>query len=129
MEYQNRYNKKKQLPPLAYCFPHCYVMLQVASSLGRMDQSKSEGEELNKHICNSKNPQAVFPHFKHCHHQTTHSEPLPNGTRIKTPVSEYIWNVKMLVKNKIIIKDALILTEIRELEQMVYIFVGSYVFV
>lgn len=32
----------------------------------------------------------------------------------------------MLVKNKIIIKDALILTEIREI---VYIFVGSYAFV
>lgn len=35
----------------------------------------------------------------------------------------------MLVKNKIIIKDALILVKIREMEQMVYIFVGSYVFV
>lgn len=35
----------------------------------------------------------------------------------------------MLVKNKIIIKDALILIKIREMEQMVYIFVGSYVFV
>lgn len=93
-----------------------------------MDQSKFEGEELNKHISNSKDPQAAIPHFEH-HHQTTHSESLPNGTRIKTPVSEYIWNVKMLVKNKIIIKGALILTEIREMEQMVYIFVGSYVFV
>lgn len=35
----------------------------------------------------------------------------------------------MIVKNKIIIKDALILTETREMEQMLYIFVGSYVFV
>jgi len=35
----------------------------------------------------------------------------------------------MLVKKKIIIKDALILTEIRQMEQMVYIFAGSYAFV
>lgn len=34
----------------------------------------------------------------------------------------------MLVKNKIIIKDALILIKIREMEEMVYVFVGSYVF-
>lgn len=34
----------------------------------------------------------------------------------------------MLVKNKIIIKDALILIKIREMEEIVYVFVGSYVF-
>lgn len=124
MECQNRYNKKG-ITSFGILFS---TLSSNASSLGRMNQSKLEGEELSKHISNSKDPQAVFPHFKH-HHQTTHSESLPNDTRTKTPVSEYIWNVKMLVKNTLIIKDALILTEIREIEQMVYIFVGSYVFV
>lgn len=95
-----------------------------------MDQPELEGEEIPRaqHISNSRDPQAVFPYFK-LHHQTTHGESLPNGSWTKTPVSEYVWNVKMLVKGKMIIKDALILTKIREMEQMLYIPVGSCVFV
>lgn len=96
-------------------------MLQAASSLSKTDQSKLEGEELNKHISTSKDPPAAFPHF------TRHSESRPNGTQITTPVREHLWNVKMLVKNEIVIKDAPILTEITETEQMLYVFEGSRV--
>lgn len=121
---------KKASPPLSHYSSDC-LRLHVASWLSRRNQSELERErfpELNKHISNSRDPQPVFPHFK-LHNQTTRSESLPNGSWTKTPVSEYVWNVKMIVKNKIIIKDALILTETREMEQMLYIFVGSYVFV
>lgn len=96
-------------------------MLQAASSLSRTDQFTLEGEELNKCISSSKDPPAVFPYCKR------HSESSPNGTQIQTPVSEHLWNVKMLVKNKIVIRDAPILTEIRETEQVVYMFEGSCV--